>query len=97
MAASAVCAQLPAAHGASVHMGDPAAIGIADIDCPDEGEPTAILAGEIPVFWGCGVTPQAAAMMARPPLCITHAPGHMLVCDVPANGLRLLCAQGDEV
>lgn len=88
--ASAVCARLPGAHGAPVHMGDPAAIGIADIGRPDEGEPTAILAGEIPVFWGCGVTPQAAAMMARPPLCITHVPGHMLVCDVPADALKLV-------
>jgi uncharacterized protein YcsI (UPF0317 family) len=85
-----VCAKLPGAHGAPVHMGDPSAIGIRDVAVPDEGEPTAILAGEQPVFWGCGVTPQAAAMEARPPICITHAPGHMLVCDVRVEDLRLL-------
>jgi uncharacterized protein YcsI (UPF0317 family) len=85
-----VCAALPGAHGAPVHMGDPGAIGIQDIAVPDEGEPTAILAGEQPVFWGCGVTPQAAAMEARPPICITHAPGHMLVCDVRVEDLKLL-------
>jgi uncharacterized protein YcsI (UPF0317 family) len=88
--AYAVCEKLPGAHGAPVHVGDPAAIGIRDVHKPDEGEPTAILEGEIPVFWGCGVTPQAAVMEARPPVCITHAPGHMLVCDVRTEDLTLL-------
>jgi uncharacterized protein YcsI (UPF0317 family) len=85
-----VCRPLPGAHGAPVHMGDPALIGIANVDVPDEGEPTEIRAGEIPVFWGCGVTPQAAAVEARPPICITHAPGYMLVCDVRTEDLTLI-------
>ncbi|HEV3426060.1 MAG TPA: putative hydro-lyase [Paraburkholderia sp.] len=85
-----VCAALPGAHGTPVHMGDPGAIGIQDVAVPDEGEPTEILAGEEPVFWGCGVTPQAAVIEARPPICITHAPGHMLVCDVRVEDLILL-------
>lgn len=84
-----VCRHLPGAHGAPVHMGDPALIGIANVNVPDEGEPTAIRDGEIPVFWGCGVTPQAAAVEARPPVCITHAPGYMLVCDVRTEDLTL--------
>ena len=88
--AQAVCERLPGAHGAPVHIGDPAAIGIQDIDQPDEGEPTAILPGEIPVFWGCGVTPQAAALYARPPICITHAPGHMLIGDIKVEALKLI-------
>ena len=37
--------------------------------------------GEVPVFWGCGVTPQAVAQASRPTLMITHAPGHMFVTD----------------
>lgn len=85
-----VCGRLPGAHGAPVHMGDPAAIGIKDVSRPDEGEPTDILPGEQPVFWGCGVTPQAAAIVARPPICITHAPGHMLIGDVLAEDLVLI-------
>ncbi len=85
-----VCSRLPGAHGAPVHMGDPVAIGIADVDCPDEGEPTEIRAGEIPVFWACGVTPQAAVMRAKLDFCITHAPGHMLVSDVSTDALRLI-------
>ena len=85
-----VCGRLPGAHGAPVHMGDPSAIGIADVNIPDEGEPTEIRPGEVPVFWGCGVTPQAAAILARPPICITHAPGHMLVGDVPVEDLSLI-------
>ena len=85
-----VCSKLPGAHGAPVHMGDPAAIGIADVDRPDEGEPTEIRPGEEPVFWACGVTPQAAAMLVKPEICITHAPGHMLIGDVPVEELRLV-------
>ncbi|MFM0063912.1 putative hydro-lyase [Paraburkholderia aspalathi] len=88
--AYAVCEKLPGAHGAPVHIGDPAAIGISNVNVPDEGEPTAILEGETPVFWGCGVTPQAAVIEARPPICITHAPGHMLICDVRTDDLKLL-------
>jgi len=85
-----ICAALPGAHGAPVHMGDPGLIGITDVNRPDEGEPTEILPGEIPVFWGCGVTPQAAAIVAKPPICITHSPGHMLIGDVPVDELRLI-------
>jgi uncharacterized protein YcsI (UPF0317 family) len=88
--ATEVCAQLPGAHGAPVHIGDPSKIGIADVARPDEGEPTEIRAGELPVFWGCGVTPQAAVMAARPPICITHSPGYMLLCDLRTDALRLL-------
>lgn len=88
--AARICAGLPGAHGAPVQVGDAAALGIADVGVPDEGEPTAILPGEVPVFWGCGVTPQAAAIEARLPLCITHAPGHMLVGDTPIEAVRVL-------
>jgi uncharacterized protein YcsI (UPF0317 family) len=85
-----VCARLPGAHGVPVHIGDPARIGIADISSPDEGEATPIYPGEIPMFWGCGVTAQAALISARPPICITHAPGFMLVCDKKTRDLRLI-------
>jgi uncharacterized protein YcsI (UPF0317 family) len=47
-----------------------------------------VLPGETPVFWACGVTPQAVAMRARPPLMITHAPGHMFVTDIRGDVLR---------
>ena len=80
-------AQMPRVHGAPVHVGDPAAIGIADLARPDFGDAVTIRPGELPVFWPCGVTPQAAVMQSRPSLAITHAPGHMLVCDVPNDAL----------
>ena len=70
------------AHGAPVHIGDPAAIGIRDLGRPDYGEPPVIEPGEVPVFWACGVTPQAVAMAAGVELMITHAPGHMFVTDL---------------
>ncbi|MFT8871567.1 MAG: putative hydro-lyase [Sporolactobacillus sp.] len=70
-----------AVHGAPVHLGDPAAIGIADLDHPDFGDPVSILPGEIPVFWACGVTPQAVVMASRPSVAITHAPGCMFITD----------------
>jgi uncharacterized protein YcsI (UPF0317 family) len=70
-------------HGAPLHVGDPAALGIADLDRPDYGEAVPVRDGELPVFWACGVTPQAVAAASRPELMITHAPGHMFVTDVP--------------
>jgi len=77
-----ITSRFPAAHGAPVHLGDPAVIGIEAIDAPDYGEAVPIEAGEIPVFWACGVTPQAVIAQARPEICITHAPGCMLVTDI---------------
>lgn len=69
-------------HGAPVHMGDPAAIGIHDINRPEFGDAVEIREGEIPVFWACGVTSQLAATSAPLPLVITHSPGHMFVSDL---------------
>jgi uncharacterized protein YcsI (UPF0317 family) len=68
-------------HGAPVHVGEPEAIGIADLGAPDYGDPVEVRDGELPVFWACGVTPQAVAVASRPELMITHAPGHMFVTD----------------
>jgi len=76
-----ITSRYPAVHGAPVHVGSPAELGIADLDSPDFGEPVEIRDGEIPVFWACGVTPQAAVMRSRPPLAIGHAPGHMAITD----------------
>ncbi|MFO0928374.1 MAG: putative hydro-lyase [Gemmataceae bacterium] len=80
--ATRICAGFPLAHGAPVHVGDPAALGIADLGRPDFGDPVEMRPGEVPVFWACGVTPQAVAMEARPRLLLTHAPGHMFVTDL---------------
>ncbi|MFC7384251.1 putative hydro-lyase [Sphaerisporangium rhizosphaerae] len=77
-----VTSRYPAVHGAPVHVGDPGALGVRDLDRPDFGEPVEVRAGEIPVFWACGVTPQAAVMRSRPPFAIGHAPGHMAITDV---------------
>ena len=80
--ATQVCSRFPRAHGAPVHFGDPPAIGIRDVTRPDYGDPVEIRSGEVPVFWACGVTPQAALMQARPPFAITHKPGHMFLTDL---------------
>lgn len=77
-----VTSRFPAVHGAPVHIGDPQAIGIQAIDRPDFGDPVAIRDGEVPVFWACGVTPQAVAMQSKPEIMITHAPGHMFITDL---------------
>lgn len=73
------------AHGAPVHIGDPSQIGIEDIDTPDFGDPPYMEEGDIPVFWACGVTPQLALRHCGADLAITHAPGHMLVTDLPSS------------
>ena len=77
-----VTSRFPDVHGAPVHIGDPALIGISDINAPDYGDPVEVMPDEIPVFWACGVTPQSAILHARPAFCITHAPGCMLVTDL---------------
>ncbi|MBS0522594.1 MAG: putative hydro-lyase [Proteobacteria bacterium] len=76
-----ITSRFPRVHGAPIHFGDPGAIGIADIDKPEYGGEPDIRAGEVPLFWACGVTPQAVIEAARPPFCITHKAGHMLVTD----------------
>jgi uncharacterized protein YcsI (UPF0317 family) len=78
-----VTGRMPQVHGAPVHVGSPGSLGIADLSTPDFGEAVDVAEGDVPVFWACGVTPQAALMASRPPLAITHAPGHMFVTDVP--------------
>ncbi|MDR2113394.1 MAG: putative hydro-lyase [Candidatus Accumulibacter sp.] len=81
--------RVPRVHGAPVHLGDPALIGIADIMKPDFGEAVEILPGELPVFWACGVTPQSVVMSMSPEFCITHAPGYMLITDILNSDLSL--------
>lgn len=83
-----ITGRFPGVHGAPVHLGDPGAIGIADLDRPDWGDAVTLRPGELPVFWACGVTPQAALLNALPPIAITHAPGHMFVCDVRDDELQ---------
>jgi uncharacterized protein YcsI (UPF0317 family) len=80
--ASEITASLPLAHGAPVHVGDPQAIGISDLSRPDFGDSVTVAPDEVPVFWACGVTPQAVAMEAKPDLMLTHAPGHMFLTDL---------------
>jgi uncharacterized protein YcsI (UPF0317 family) len=77
-----VTGRYPWAHGAPVHVGDPAKIGIRDLTRPDFGDPPRIEPGEVPMFWACGVTPQAVAQAAKVELMITHAPGHMFITDL---------------
>lgn len=77
-----VTSRYPAVHGAPVHIGSPAELGITDLDSPDFGDPVEARPGEVPVFWACGVTPQAAVMQSRPALAIGHAPGHMAITDI---------------
>jgi uncharacterized protein YcsI (UPF0317 family) len=84
-----ITSRFPNVHGAPIHFGDPAAIGIQDIDRPDFGDATEIRAGEVPVFWACGVTPQSAIRAARPPLSFTHKPGCMLATDLRNSQLAV--------
>jgi uncharacterized protein YcsI (UPF0317 family) len=77
-----ITSRFPAVHGAPVHLGLPEAIGIADLTKPDYGNAVPVRADELPVFWACGVTPQAVIAAAKPAFCITHAPGSMLITDL---------------
>ena len=79
--AATITAKFPGVHGAPVHIGDPAAIGIRDVSVVDFGEAVTVKEGEVPVFWACGVTPLVALRNAKVPLAITHSPGHMFIAD----------------
>ena len=83
-----VTAAMPRVHGAPVHIGNPEAIGIEDIFSPDYGDSVTINEGETPVFWACGVTPQNAVIQSKPPIAITHSPGHMFITDVKNVSLK---------
>ncbi|MGH3493227.1 MAG: putative hydro-lyase [Sciscionella sp.] len=83
-----VTGRMPRVHGAPVHIGAPAALGVMDLSEPDFGEPVDARDGDIPVFWACGVTPQAALHASRPPFAITHAPGYMFLTDVRDSTYR---------
>jgi len=85
-----ITSRFPAVHGAPVHLGLPQSIGIKDISKPDYGDAVHINDDEIPVFWACGVTPQAVIAAARVPFAITHAPGVMLVTDLKNKHLAVL-------
>jgi len=84
-----ITGRYPGVHGAPVHIGEPAHIGIGDLRRPDFGDAVTVRPGEVPVYWACGVTPQAVAMQAKPPLMITHAPGHMFITDLKHEELAI--------
>jgi uncharacterized protein YcsI (UPF0317 family) len=85
-----ICSRFPSVHGAPIHFGDPTLIGIGDINSPDYGDTVTIKDHEVPVFWACGVTPQLALEQTKPPFCITHSPGKMLVTDIANSTLAVL-------
>nr|MEC9420923.1 putative hydro-lyase [Pseudomonadota bacterium] len=95
--AVAISARFPLAHGSPVHIGDPAAIGISDLGNPDWGDAVPVEAGYTPVFWACGVTPQAIIQNAALPLLITHKPGHMLITDIPDDAEIPIITKKDAV
>ena len=87
--ATLITGALPQVHGAPIHQGHPATIGIPDLEQPDYGDTLPFNEGEIPVFWACGVTPQSVLLNAKLPIAITHSPGHMFVSDLREEQLRM--------
>lgn len=84
-----ITSRFPGVHGAPVHIGKPELIGIRDLARPDWGDALTVATDELPVFWACGVTPQAVIAEAKPDLCITHAPGSMLITDLSNSRLAV--------
>lgn len=78
-----------------MQVGSPEAIGVLNLGAPDYGEPVELREGEVPVFWACGVTPQAALAAAKLPLAVTHAPGHMFVTDCEEAALAKWAVEGE--
>jgi uncharacterized protein YcsI (UPF0317 family) len=85
-----ITSRFPNVHGAPVHIGDPARIGVnLDRRYQNVGDGE-VADDELPVFWACGLTPQLAVQNAKPPLCITHAPSCMLITDLRNASLAVL-------
>uniref|UniRef100_A0A3Q2YHD7 D-glutamate cyclase n=1 Tax=Hippocampus comes TaxID=109280 RepID=A0A3Q2YHD7_HIPCM len=72
----------PQAHGAPVHIGDGAFLGIQDLSRPDYGDQVELQPGDVPVFWACGVTAIEAIVSSKPSLAFSHSPGCMFLTDV---------------
>jgi len=85
-----ITSRFPSVHGAPIHVGDPSRIGITNLGKPDYGDPVEIREDEVPVFWACGVTPQAVALRSKPPLMLTHSPGHMFITNLLDEELAAL-------
>jgi uncharacterized protein YcsI (UPF0317 family) len=85
-----ITSRFPGVHGAPVHIGKPELIGIRDLARPDWGDAVKVEMDEFPVFWACGVTPQAVIAEAKPDFCITHAPGSMLITDLENSKLAVI-------
>lgn len=85
--ATVLSARYPKVHGAPLHIGNPSLIGV-DLDHPYVGDAIELVSNDIPVFWGCGVTPQHIALNAKIPYMITHSPGHMFITDATINDLE---------
>ncbi|MGE7835552.1 putative hydro-lyase [Viridibacillus arvi] len=85
-----ITSRFPDVHGAPVHIGEPSQIGITDVNTPDFGDAVTIKDDEVPVFWACGVTPQAVAMESKPAIMITHGPGCMFISDLKDDKLSVL-------
>lgn len=85
-----VTSRFPSVHGAPLHIGNPEGIGIRDLSQPDFGDRVTVREGEVPVFWACGVTPQAIAMHVKPEIMITHAPGHMFITDLKTEEISVI-------
>ena len=85
-----ITSRFPSVHGAPVHIGRPELIGIGDLARPDWGDPIEVADDELPLFWACGVTPQAVIAVAKPAFSITHSPGAMLITDLRNSQLSVL-------
>ena len=88
--ATQVSTRFPVAHGAPVHIGDPASIGIDDVNQPTFGDPIRFEDGDVPVFWACGITPQLVALESGVKFMITHKPGHMFITDLSDSEISIM-------
>lgn len=75
----------PAFHGAPIHMGSPAAIGIADLAKPDYplgADPVhAYGDAESVLYWGCGILSSTIVRAPHIPQLITHYPACLMLTD----------------
>jgi uncharacterized protein YcsI (UPF0317 family) len=82
-------ARMPAVHGAPVHVGDPQSLLVGALDHPRLRRTGGVRRRRRARLLGLRRHPQAAVMASTVPFALTHAPGHMLITDVPDRAYRL--------
>ena len=84
-----VTRRFPFSHGAPLHVGDPAGIGVPDIFNPSGGHPPTMAEGDVPVFWACSATARNILIEAKPEIMIAPCAARCFITDIWAETVAI--------